>query len=80
MVSKIETSEGNIITNQKEILNHTKVFYQNLYSKKLTENSESVQETLSALDFNILSDDDAEKLEGRNKIYRGLSFSQNYEK
>ena len=34
IVPKIETDDGNIITDQHEILNETKKFYENLYASK----------------------------------------------
>ena len=34
IIPKLELSNGNIITSQKEILSETKLFYENVYSSK----------------------------------------------
>ena len=74
LITKLETEQGHIITDQKNILKETKNFYKRLYSKKPGPQNYSILEKLETLNFNTLTDDDAAEIEGKITHDEALKF------
>ena len=74
LITKLETDQGNIITDQKDILKETKNFYKKLYSKKPRPQLNNIFEKLDTLQFNTLSDSEAAEIEGKITYDEALQF------
>ena len=74
LITKLETDQGNIITDQKDILKETKNFYKKLYSKKPRPQIYNILEKLDTLQFNTLSDSEAAEIEGKITYDEALQF------
>jgi hypothetical protein len=72
---KIERGDGSIITSQNDILQETKIFYENLYRRRENVESKNFHERLKKFD-NIpkLSKDESDSLEGHIMNAEVLNF------
>ena len=61
IVQKLQTAKGEIINDQKKIMNEIELFYKNLYSSK---EKNHVYTDLNKYNTPKLNDDESEKLEG----------------
>ena len=74
LIIKIEFDNGEQITDQSQIIQETKNFYKKkLYSTSLTLTDENIMEKLSNFNFNKLTDEEAEQLEGEIKYSEVLT-------
>ena len=65
IVHKIETDDGKIITDQHEILNETKKFYENLYASKDSQLIDiDLHELFKNNDIKKLNKDESDSIEG----------------
>ena len=68
-IRKIELDNGEIVTEQKDILNHIKEYYEQLFRNKDTElTSVNISEIIKDSDINKLTKPQAETLEGPVKL------------
>ena len=77
LISRIELDNGKVITDQTQILEETKLFYQNLYSRRDCQNDEDFMENFSCINFNKLSNEEAQSLEGEINYSEALEFLKN---
>ena len=64
LISRIELDNGKVITDQTQILEETKLFYQNLYSRRDCQTDDDFTENMTCINFNKLSNEEAHALEG----------------
>ena len=65
IIPKLETNDGKIITDQQEILNETKLFYENLYSNKDSQLIDiNLYELFNNKDIKKLNKDESDSIEG----------------
>ena len=65
IVPKLETDDGKIITDQHEILNETKKFYENLYASKISQLIDiDLHELFKNNDIKKLNKDESNSIEG----------------
>lgn len=77
-ISKIANDSGVLITNQQEILNEIKYFYQTLYSNKDNDlNDVDIEEIIDKSLVNILDSNMREKLEGKITYSEALEALKN---
>lgn len=77
-ISKIANDSGVLITNQQEILNEIKYFYQTLYSNKDNDlNDVVIEEIIDKSSVNILGRNMCEKLEGKITYSEALETLKN---
>lgn len=80
-ISKIANDSGVLITNQQEILNEIKYFYQTLYSNKDNDlNDVVIEEIIDKSLVNIPDSNMREKTRRKNNLHRSLRSSKKYEK
>lgn len=80
-ISKIANDSGVLISNQQEILNEIKYFYQTLYSNKDNDvNDVVIEEIIDKSLVNILERIMCEKLEGKITYSEALEALKKYEK
>ena len=63
-IQELKTEQGTTVTNIKDILNEQKNFYENLYSDKQLNDNVDITETLQECNYNTLSEENKQKLEG----------------
>ena len=64
-VSRIEKDDGTLVTKQEEILNETKLFYENLYRKRLQVEKDNLdKKIITYQDVPKLFQDESQSLEG----------------
>jgi exonuclease III len=73
LISRLELETGSIITDQKQILEETKAFYQKLYSKSNQPNNENIQYIFN-INANKLTDSEAQELEGEISYLEAFTF------
>ena len=65
IIPKLENEKGEIITDQEEILENAKQFYQNLYNKNKTTSLDEVENYINDTDITKLTDLESSQLEGQ---------------
>ena len=73
-IPKLILNDGTSIINQSEILNHTKLFYETLYTKRDTIDKCDIHKLLESYEINKLSDDESYSLEGKIKYSEVFNF------
>ena len=77
IVSKLETNDGQIITDQFDILNETKRFYEDLYVSKDSQIKDmDLFELLRNTDIKKLNKDESDSLEGPITYLEASLFSK----
>ena len=79
LISRIELDNGKVITDQTKCLEETKLFYQNLYSRRDCQTDDDFMENITCVNFNKLSNEEAHALEGEINYFEAL-VSSKYEK
>ena len=80
-VSRIEKDDGTLVTKQEEILNETKLFYENLYRKRLQVEKDNLdKKIITYQDVPKLSQDESESIEGTLTEHETLMFFKKNEK
>lgn len=75
-ITRLQKDNGEIIRNQKEILNEIKNFYLDLYSKKEVE-SLDLENVLDNFDIPKLTNNESSKLEGKISLSEALAVLKN---
>ena len=73
-IPKLILNDNTTITNQSDILNHTKTFYETLYMKKEIIEECNIDKLLEPYEINKLTDDESNSLEGKIKHSEVLKF------
>ena len=74
-VPRIEKDDGTLVTKQEEILNETKLFYENLYRKRLQVEKDTLdKKIITYQDVSKLSQDESESIEGTLTEHETLMF------
>lgn len=70
IIPKVEKENGDIVTNQKEILKQVKIFYENLYKNRDVEccKPKDIENSLQNVNVRKLSLDEQDKLEGEISV------------
>ena len=76
-ISRLELDNGKVITDQTKCLEETKLFYQNLYSRRDCQTDDDFMENMTCINFNKLSNEEAPALEGEINYYEALEFLKN---
>lgn len=76
-ITKLERENGQILYNQGDILNETKMFYENLYKKKRQLENENMCLKLTNLDIRKLTEEEKESIEGPIMEHEALNFLKN---
>ena len=80
-VPRIEKDDGTLVTKQEEILNETKLFYENLYRKRLQVEKDTLdKKIITYQDVPKLSQDESESIEGTLTEHETLMFFKKNEK
>ena len=77
LISRRELDNGKIITDQTQILEETKLFYQNLYSRRDCQTDDNFTENMTCINFNKLSNEEAHTLEREINYFEALKFLKN---
>ena len=77
LISRIELDNGKVITDQTQILEETKLFYQNLYSRRDCQTDDDFTENITCINFNKLSNEEAHTLEREINYSEALKFLKN---
>lgn len=74
LIPKIEKEDGTICTDQFDILNESKLFYENLYKKRETIEKENIHKRLKDYDIPKLTKKESDSLEGPVTKLEVLNF------